>query len=129
MTTNTTNLFYTDPLAAAWMAKHFGMEFRFWRWNDLSFQFLPTGRNKNPDHSRLYIQPESLPLLKPKEWDIGQRLQGVPVVVCTPENYEEFRKHGLSRNYVAFGDSLLDDYFRIRQRNGLAFHWPEREAE
>src|SRR4051794_27664391 len=64
--------FYTDPLAAAWMAKHFGMIFLAGEYecrhnSDLScYDSWP----EPDDPDKFYIYPESLPLLEPQVGDV-----------------------------------------------------------
>src|SRR5262245_6574216 len=86
--------YYDDPLAAAWMAKHFGMKLQVipskdqieeydlkegevWDWMETA----PEGRADvnyieeaiqylYEATDRLYVHPDSLPLLQPQEGDI-----------------------------------------------------------
>ena len=132
----TRRAYYTDPLAAMWMTKHFGVQVTRTHCHrgdgkfGESIQPVPIWilardvERQVSGNVRYYVHPDSLCLLEPKQWDIGQRLQGVPVVICTQDEYQEFRAHNIGGNYVPFGDPLMDNYFRIIQRNGLAFHWP-----
>lgn len=144
--TKRNNLFYyTDPLAAAWMAKHFGMMFGInhygkivWdcetqgatgEWSPIrDWEHIAADAADGDAQPAYYIHPDSLHLLDPKEWDMGQRMRGVPVVICSDQNYAEFERAGIGRNYVALGDPLFDSHFRIIQRNGLPFFWPEMEG-
>jgi hypothetical protein len=114
--------FYTDPLAAAWMARHFGMKFE---------PQLNSGLRK-VNHGgyvteaweiensyglakRQYIHPDSLPLLEPQVGDLGLfRLyrdptpsEVVPIFITVPV--------------------IKPDVIGIIQRNGVLFHWPESE--
>jgi hypothetical protein len=75
--------FYRDPLAAAWMAKHFGMKFTDAEGERI---FARMGRNlyrkeRRPAETgrfyevavfvdKVYIHPDSLPLLEPQENDV-----------------------------------------------------------
>jgi hypothetical protein len=105
----TKRFFYTDPLAAAWMAKHFGMKFKHWRWNDLSFQFTPVngGSNDAPTH-KLYIHPDSLALLRARPRDL-----------LTGTNRRVFMFYD---NRIAPTENAL-----VAERNGLPFIWPQSE--
>lgn len=140
----TQRFFHTDPLAAAWMAKHFGMRFKLWKWNDLSFQFLPTGRNPDADSSRLYIHPESLHLLEPQDGDAvvfdrwhweRQRFDDMKDAPFQPHyatiRIDGDRKHifsaGIGWDTARVGERFSLP-FKIIQREGIAFHWPEVDA-
>jgi hypothetical protein len=85
--------YYIDPLAAAWMAKHFGMIFvhHYAGWLPTPFlndgrpggAYLPEWFNRGlrdyPDHGKdtrgnqikFYIHPDSMHLLEPQEGDVG----------------------------------------------------------
>ena len=66
--------FYTDPLAAAWMAKHFGMEFD-WFSDQGNGPVAQTPESIAHDilypgtGGRYYIHPDSLHLLEPQARD------------------------------------------------------------
>lgn len=69
--------FYTDPLAAAWMQKHFGMRFE----DDILQQSKDSELLSAVSSlavgeavkylSKIYIHPDSVSLLEPMEWDVG----------------------------------------------------------
>jgi hypothetical protein len=135
-----TRWFYTDPLAAAWMAKSFGMCF----WHPELF-----GGRKIEPHSTIeqlgsdidsgswtasdysdyllgiqpYIHPDSLHLLEAKPGDV------VRVVGRDGRNPTE----PISNLYVgkiqhdAIGVVMYPEDIQIIQRNRIAFHWPESE--
>jgi hypothetical protein len=101
--------YYDDPLAASWMAKHFGMRFETWTGG------VPADIG---DLGNIYIHPDSLHLLEPQDMDVMEgtgsldrsfwKMMGVP-----PEDE---------------GKSYYDSVpARIIQRNGLVFHWPHTE--
>lgn len=110
--------YYTDPLAAAWMAKHFGMAF------DIFAQ--PSGVRVEKEKStakyiamlgdayRCYIHPDSLHLLEPKVGDL--LLDDDPT-------------DGANRTWHLEGmpDAIKAKWNIIIQRNGIAFMWPEVE--
>ncbi|WP_020471507.1 hypothetical protein [Zavarzinella formosa] len=111
--------FYTDPLAAAWMSKHFGMRFVY-----------PNGHSADLNHdmscnwqlnyTRWYICDDSLHLLKRQVSDLV-RLQWLDdsISVREWEEIDSCTEEGLDRDV------------RVRpiviQRNGMAFHSPEVE--
>ena len=123
----TERYFYTDPLAAAWMAKHFGMRFRPDCYSDRA---LPEGeditRFAHPRFGgRFYVHPDSLPLLQPQ---LGDLISHLGVRAWRIDRVEE-----TTYTHVAFGVERLDrftfksDCPQIIQRKRLAFHWPESE--
>jgi hypothetical protein len=68
--------FYTDPLAAAWMAKHFGMRLLYPNDNDvlkgeLYYGLLKDAEGEPDVFSRLYVHSDSLRLLEPQVGDYG----------------------------------------------------------
>jgi hypothetical protein len=136
-----TRRFYTDPLEAAWMAKHFGMRFEILKPRlpiDADVREVPYcsggfigvttwdgdkmlgSRPHHPDEV-LYIHPDSLCLLEPQTGDIGE------------EGGFTFKYGGFigGWNNGNWDKPVYPDRaaaVRIIQRNGLAFHWPESEA-
>ena len=113
--------FYTDPLAAAWMAKHFGMEFQF---KSSDGGFFPLTEDAIIDALRpfktlkdkAYINPNSLHLLEPQADDV--MMQG-NLPYCVIDSSVNSASHEWVRDGLA----------RIIQRNGIAFMWPERDTE
>lgn len=131
--------FYTDPLAAAWMAKHFGMQIfapvfaagtgkysqsrtplPVWCW---ARKIEQAELAKNTDGERYYIHPDSLHLLEPRVGDVVQ------FTACDYAN-----QPGLQQSRV-WWKPYLDKWslpqdagnIRIIQRDGKPFHWPEKE--
>jgi hypothetical protein len=110
--------FYPDPLAPAWMARHFGMTFDLVEWQ--------------PD--KFYIHPDSLPLLNVQYGDVIQmtvRPNGITPTTLVMTNSEGtiYMNNGLSGsmfNERTF--TFADGGWQIIQRNGIAFIWPERES-
>jgi hypothetical protein len=94
--------FYTDLLAAAWMAKHFGM--RFWS-GDHEIHLLPFVDSQKK--GRWLLHPDSLLLLEPRAGDL-----------LTGRNRKVFMIY-------EGGESL--PHARVVERNGIAFMWPESE--
>lgn len=124
--------FYTDPLAAAWMAKHFGMQYvspinATFDWSKANSYSSRNGNWMIPG-DRLIIHPASLKLLEPMVGDIGinddgrtgsyraayerrsDKIEMMPEISVPAGFYERL---------AAIGEA------RIIQRNGIAFMWPE----
>ena len=141
-----TRYFYTDPLAAAWMTKHFGMKVHadvwqadeycesrrpvpLWVWARKIEQFA-----KEECRERFYVSPDSLPLLTPRVGDMvtntvhgnrGRECSGLiegllndgrSAVITTSE------RHNGRRQFVECVGQLT-----IVQRDAQPFFWPERE--
>lgn len=103
--------FYTDPLAAAWMAKNFGMKFNG------GTEFDEPYRHSEIDEvtSKFYIHPDSVKLLEQRVGDLVWLDMGES---CMP----------------SIGSLIEDEEGRklcldcpILQREGKAFIWPEVE--
>ena len=127
-----TRYFYTDPLAAAWMAKHFGMRFT----NGEHEVCVTPLVDAEADGIR-FVHPDSLHLLE---------LQGGDLVTNThdPRNAEHRPCSGkvvafINRRTSAYVDvgerhngkrEFCEDAaaLRVVQRVGKPFHWPERET-
>jgi hypothetical protein len=126
----TRRFFYTDPLAAAWMAKHFKMDFRIDDPDGKVFlETLLHGLREWRDATaasmgyKFHIHPDSLPLLEPQLGDVveSQQVDGVYDVVVSDDiycgrgdrntNLKDVKKHG----------------DKIVLRNGIPFMWPENE--
>lgn len=123
--------YYKDALAAAWMAKHFGMKFGLENcgkieWNcigTLDSPWTPLEDWKDiidpiSAHEKLYIHPDSLHLLEPQDGDYAENragnlcsLGGGAEIEVGEEREVRRRKNG----------------YKIIQRNGVPFHWPEVE--
>lgn len=120
---NAKRYYYTDALAAAWMAKHFKMKFElvphepncitfcFCEKEIINHQNMETG-------DKIYIHSDSIQLLDPDTGDvmIGARLLcNEPFIVdlCMKKNPTELEKR------------LMNG--KIIQRNGKPFFWPEVE--
>jgi hypothetical protein len=128
----TKRYFYTDPLAAAWMAKQFGMTFQ-------QRALVPRGPDgsidggdffechaawqdwqiDSPLHSRYFINPDSLHLLEPK---IGDLVELHYLVSGT------FHCVSVGAHMIHSLESDTETVNRIIQRNGVAFMWPESEG-
>jgi hypothetical protein len=118
--------FYRDPLAAAWMTKHFGMKLHgpittplgeaaqssrpmpVWIISRIIEQQERVGAN---DVGRFYVSPDSLHLLEPKYKDL---LVGPNTMAAM--------------FYMDDSDKEPSKRCRIIARNGIPFMWPESEA-
>lgn len=106
--------FYTDSLAAAWMAKHFGMMFN----EDGIIWNAPDDRGAKIGFcNKQYIHPDSLHLLEPKIDDI---IMATVDNILRPIVLNPFTKHEIR-------DAAIGS-IPIISRNGIPFMWPEIEA-
>jgi len=128
----TRRFFYTDPLAAAWMAKHFGMKLKcLHRENDDGVESEQAGTPYPFEHAmlsaemwedaitatcrRVYVHPDSLHLLEPQIDDVCMcrlHLDDLASEIAPFKIHVPNTKH---------------DVVAIIQRNGIPFHWPESE--
>jgi hypothetical protein len=127
----TRRYFYTDPLAAAWMAKHFGMKFGIKHngmihWNcigKINEPFEPLQRAEDildpiSEPLPLYIHPDSLHLLKPTVGD---------VVRTVAPTFDAVMYTLIKDDVGRYEDLTSEDWFAILERSGIAFMWPESE--
>lgn len=105
--------FYSDPLAVAWMGKHFGMrivdadgEETDW-WECL---YSTMGQTVELPDERFHIHPDSLHLLEPRAGDLLQGSTGL-YFIAPPD----------------IDPAGYDKPVKIIQRNGTTFHCPEVE--
>lgn len=134
--------FYTDPLAAAWMAKHFGMKFYIKIYGALQKDFndkyseisdweniMEEPLNGWGDYTYI-VHPDSLHLLEPQVGDLVKHGDDFPVIVQSNEDYNEVYSRNMEStvHYCALEDFEGDKY-EIIQRNGISFMWPEVENE
>ena len=118
--TATKRYFYTEPLAAAWMAKQFGM--RFVDKSCLPVSADPAMWYMAERHylaGSLFIHPDSLHLLEPQRGDlIHANISSPHIMTMAPHC-----------GYVTWGECVdpRTQYYdcKIIQRNGLSFFWPE----
>jgi hypothetical protein len=133
--------FYTDPLAAAWMAKHFGMRFVN---VDVAYDDSPEklcallddmgyGDGKNQIH------PDNLQLLMPQvgdvveyEWNAAPALHAIidksqPHAITDDEWAYEARDVFTEAQLPILLEPTATRNLRIIQRNGIPFMWPESE--
>ena len=121
--------YYTDPLAAAWMSKHFGMKivdefvesFQIGAW--ASLKMLAEAKPVNEiGWSKQYIHAESLYLLEPLIGDIVLNCDDDPARVISNGKPPEAYCVPWSSAIEHVGTSA-----QIISRRGKAFHWPESE--
>lgn len=113
--------FYTDPLAAAWMAKHHGMRFDLPRQSggspwDLLIEVCVHRETGAIDGGSalppIYIHPDSLRLLEPIDGDVIDCRDCANNVGCGFQDY-------ISKVNEPLGQMIL--------RDGKPFFWPESE--
>lgn len=116
--------FYTDPLSAAWMAKHFGMTFEtepelvkvsFEGMSYKTMDFLiVSGYALDSSREVYYIHPDSLPILEPKIKDLVEvNIHPEPTHLMVTSNFFEW--------------GMYSAVSKVIQRSGVAFMWPEIE--
>lgn len=130
--------FYTDPLAAAWQSKHFGV-------NLYQEAHVPMVNYKNGEKSislhqfplqtwetinikedgiRLYISPDSLRLLEPRQGDIVEHdgiEYGIVLDVIDGEAGIQYSEN--ENGETLCGTANIEDLIII-QRQGKPFFWP-----
>jgi hypothetical protein len=109
--------FYTDPLAAAWMAKHFGMQIFAWATDSVSdCEHIARDKRCSPPSQNYLVDACSLSLLEPQEFDMVLYPDGAftRIVGSTV---------GIDKAKITIGNGG-----KIIQRNGISFMWPESEA-
>jgi len=110
----------TDPLAAAYMAREFGMEFdipndKYGKAKDYSITYACEEFGVKPP---FYIHPDSLPILQPQDGDVYLNTAG------RPEIWHE--RQFLNGRWVKM--TWHKDY-KIIQRNNKPFFAPLEEAD
>lgn len=118
--------YYTDPLAAAWMANHFGMKFTIGTDDEtLEWKHFANFPCHMPNWA-LYIHSDSLHLLEPQAEDVceglytgeGRESHLTFTYWDTVENIKMGNLQAiLPKRQVRIG--------KIIQRNGIPFMWPE----
>lgn len=111
--------FYTDPLAAAWMAKHFGMEFEE-RPDIISGYSIVYCAEEFKATPPYYIHPDSLYLLKPNEGDIFIRWTERH---DDPTDWRAMHYDNSNTRYW-----VTNRPSKIIYRNGVSFMWPENDV-
>lgn len=108
--------YYTDPLAAAWMAKHFAMKFEN---NPTAFSYSFMHGDLAHYHEKYYIHSDSTPIMEPQIGDMVTNIGKQANIVD---------KLGEDVVYHANSTFTSKEYAKIIQRNGIAFMWPESEG-
>lgn len=134
-----TRYYYSDPLAAAWMARHHGFtsytgnleadDFdsysdRNWHHcvDDWRYRLVKHGVQHAPI---FYLHPESLHLLAPQVGDLvlfDHCVSPRHSFVVSPQDQPPGRLRLEGSTAIDVSDA------RIILRKGLAFHWPEQHA-
>jgi hypothetical protein len=124
--------FYADPLAAAWMARHFGMRFLHHPSGVLE-EVEVMGRTCNyvrvPLWPKFHLHPDSLPVLEPREGDVVSKspvVYGAAAVIVS-----QIWTHESGQKWIVFSDGWQSEFpgiTSILKRDGILFHWPECEA-
>ena len=123
---------YSDPLAAAWMERHFGM-----RLVDEEGIERMAWTLAHATQCLLFAHPDSLALLEPQVGDLvtntheprnaeHRPCSGKVVGFInrrTSAYVDVGERHNGKREFCEDADAL-----RVLQRAGKPFHWPEREA-
>lgn len=126
----TKRYYYTNPLAAAWMVKHFGMKFPWdngkgiHSLNALCHWEHAPNRNQN---RKFYIHPDSLHLLEPKISDmVSYSHPGSPECIeyGIIDEIQAAHPDGQSIFLKDSGDIKPEWVIDIIRRNGVGFHWP-----
>lgn len=126
-----TRYYYTDPLAAAWMAKHFGMQYATEHKEDRLYDW-PTEIRMPLE--RYVIHPDSLHLLEPMVGDLFVGHNGLMRADETmyPKQGGGWES-GVCYRIVDYRNRYLPEAWgdekKIIQRNGIPFMWPEKETE
>ncbi len=122
-----TRWFYPDPLQAAWMAKHFGMRLQNAARFDLEYHH-PFGftaddamTNIGDVLDRLYLHPDSVPLLSPRPGDVFTDGLGKPCR-CAGVRNDRVMSEGVEGVEYEWVENV-----RVIERDGKPFFWPDGE--
>ncbi len=117
--------YYDDPLAAAWMTKHFGMNLQ-WQCADMHAaspaDFADAYMN-DCGEVKYYIHPDSLYLLEPIDGDL--------IMWVNKRGFHYARAKSVRKKItLASGATLIgkSEVVSIIQRKAIPFHWPKQEA-
>lgn len=118
--------YYTDPFAAAWMTKHFGVKIytvglsQDKKW--LNYEESASSLASNIASGCwgiYYIHPDSMTIFEPVEGDIGIECKHYPMVCVYGKN--DWIGDALAEEKGHFPEGPI----KIIQRNGIPFMWPE----
>jgi hypothetical protein len=122
MTTQQKRYYYTDPLVAAWMAKHFGMRFYCDALEPFEYEGANDLLQEMGEGEKAYIHSDSLHLLEPKDGDF---------IEIKDSDYQRGsfitsvqHSHSNALGLPADHAYRKKDY-RVIQRDGKPFFWPE----
>jgi hypothetical protein len=114
----TKRYFYTDPLAAAWMAKHFGMRHGFidaaGEFNEFVVPISGDDDKWRTQGESIYVHSDSLHLLEPQVGDVFVSDRGLGKIMVP----------AAARRC---SDQIKGDNAKIVTRRGRAFMWPDCE--
>lgn len=121
-----TRYYYTDPLAAAWMAAKFGMAFyNERRISRIRCDFEIYSMMRLVDEAPFYISERSLHLLEPQVGDMISHLGLRAWRIDAMDSHSYLHPAMPNESLTRF--TLKAENPQIIQRNGIAFHWPEVE--
>jgi hypothetical protein len=130
-----TQYFYTNPLAAAWMARRFGMKLTSAPTEEpdepgeLSTAYMEEFESRGP----YYIHLDSLPILEPQIGDfvfLSSELGDVFKVCGDPPDSDiAFGQDRMHMIPISIVRKRLTSDLAIIRRNGIAFMWPESILE
>jgi hypothetical protein len=133
-----TRYYYTNPVAAVWMAEQYGMRFASWcnikndwrkdtkgKLNEWDLNVIQCNIGSPIESIKrgllYYTHPESMDILKPQVGDMVRgRINPNRAITVTS-------RPGHSRGKVHI-NTLAERVNHIIQRDGKPFHWPEVEA-
>lgn len=129
--------YYTDPLAAAWMAKYFGIRLDYECSNmimqNAAAQVYMALDVSQGGKGKFYIHPDSLGILEPQEGDLVQGDRDAKFI--GKDDIEYIADSAWA--FLVVIDSLPIDgeisiegakKCKIIQRQGISFMWPEIES-
>jgi hypothetical protein len=135
-----TRYFYTDPLAAAWMNKHFGMQFTRTHCHRGDGTFGESTKpvpiwilardveNQVSENVKYYVHPDSLHLLEPLIGDVCiTKDDGIGY--CSTLRVEKEIITGKLKDYIQLSGfwAEAESLIRIMERSGVVYHWPDSE--
>jgi hypothetical protein len=117
--------FYRDSLDAAWMARHFGMQYEYLLHGPVTYSFLHN--DLSGGDGPFVIHPTSLHLLEPHHGDLVQlfvNMGGSHLGYWHDTGALRFTSSGFT---IPMNAHNTYEVHRIIERNGIGFIWPERE--
>lgn len=115
--------YYTDPLAAAWMAKHFGMRMSYR--NGCEINRIICNSEESQAWQKIYLHPDSEESLSIQPGDVFVEGGNVGIVPIDDNNAQGEAYFCGTEIPASMGNELV----YIIQRNGIPFMWPECEDE